>query len=432
MSESKKPTRGITRKRLEKNFNYILTGEEFRKYIQHLPNYSELLDVLVEIYLKSSEKRPVVTKREEKENLVKNMKSKSIKDAKTKILLTIFIQSIIGDMAEFPSPIKILIPSSKKHGTLLSMKKDSIYIPVKIEGAFTNLNKIRLSYEHNNIVGFFKKNKEYTIIYYSALNNLEISKYLHDTLDPSIDDTLELINYASGNTTYSYMDIYSQCMEYADTIKICNIIFLIADISVSKTDPSPLIISETFKKSKKTYGFRVSINKTRTSLQYNHLLFLNKTVRNTKNIFKINFNLKLLNNQLLDLLKFNIRKQQQLKVEDATRGAEGTDGLVTNTAVTIVTSVSRPEAEELKIHITNNSIFSETEFILGPDKRRRTIKDARILSDIMYKDVSGNIVVLGEFRGPLKTDETDDSEKNCKIIWNKDGNRLLSDLSDKL
>ena len=432
MSKSKKPTRGIIRKSFKKSFNYILTGEEFRRYIKDLPNSDDLLDILKGVYLKSTEMSPAVDLKKEKKNLVKNMKDMTIKDTKTKILLSIFIQSVIVDNSDFTSPVKILIPSSKKHDTLLSMKKNSIYMPITVKDSFTNLTKIHRSYEHNNIIGFLKKNYSHTIVYYSVLNNLEISKYLRNNLKTSIDETSELIKYDTGYTTYSYMDIYTQCMSTVNSIKVCNIIFLIADISVSKTDPSPLIISESFKKTKKTYGFRVSINKTRTSIVYNHLLFLNKTVKKKKSVFKINFNLKPLNSLLLDLLKFNIRKMQGIQSKDSKEDEFEVNIEQGDDSTAVVTSISRPETEKLKIHITNNQLFSETEFILGTDKRRRSIKDNRILSDIMYENSKGKIVVLGEFRGPLKMDELDDSEKNCKIIWNKDGDRLLSDLSDKL
>ena len=140
-----------------------------------------------------------------------------------------------------------------------------------------------------------------------------------------------------------------------------------------------------------------------------------------KNTFKINFDLKSLNPKLLDLLNFNMAKLEQIRmVEDDVSDIQDS-----------IADAAKP-TEELKIHITNNSLFDEIEFILGPEKRKRAIRDNRILCDIMHKGIDDNTIIVGEFRGPLKTDETDDSEKNCKIIWNKEGNKILSDLSDKL
>jgi len=398
--------RTITRKSLEHYFNYILNAAELQKYIMSLPNY----DTLIEEEVFDDEELKRVSE--------PNVKGPKSKDAKK--FLTTFITSLIDTNPKFVLPIKILLTNAKKPDMLIEMSKNSIYIPIKInfEGAFINLEKIQLTYEENNIMSFLKKDEKYTMMYYSSFNNLEISKYFHDHLDPVFNQSTELINYVAGTSTYSYMDIYTKCIELAGISKLVNIVFLIADISVRKSDPSPLIISKGFKKSKGSYGFVVFVNKTRTKIKYSHLLSLSriskKTSKSQVGKFQIKFNLKPFNNKLLALLKFNSKKLLQDNVE---RDAEDTH---------------IKKHETLKIQITDNSLLDGIEFILGPEKRRKTIRDNRILSNLMYKDESGKTIVMGEFRGPLKTDETDDSEKDCKIIWNDSGNTLLADLLEKL
>ena len=400
----KRKIRRITRKSLEYNFNYIMSGPEFQKYIKELPNYDELVedDIIDEEDLESISSQRVI----------KN------KDAKK--FLEIFITSIIKKDSQFTLPIKIILVTNKRPNMLIAMSKNSIYIPIKIGKEFINLSKIRLSYEQNNILSFLKRDEVYTMLYYSSFNNLEISKYLHDTLLPSFDESTELIKYADGESTYSYIDIYTRCIELTGMFQLSNIIFLIADISITKLEPSPLIISKGFKKSKDTYGFVVFVDNTRTKIKYSHLVSLNKTSKKTKkkskvSKFNINFNLKQFNTQILDLLKFNRKKLLKIRdIEDK------------------VLDVPIKKSENLRIKITDNSLLEGIEFILGPEKRRKIIKDNRILSDIMYENSEGDTLVMGEFRGPLRTDETDDLEKDCKIIWNESGNTFLTNLFDKL
>ena len=390
-----------TRRTLEYYLNHLATSNNIAVYIMRLPNYTELVD-MGEI---------------DEENLEKVQAMKTIKVDVARKILKIFINSLNfpSNIPNISDSINIIIPElSKDINKPLIMKKNSLYIPIKIHPDFINIHKIILTYEQHNILTFLGKWSEYTIVYFSILNNLEIIEFFQQNLEIDTGDMTELIKYNTGETTYSYIDIYNQCMEHVNNIKNCNIIFLIADITVSAVDPSPLVISKTFKKSKNTYGFRVSINKQRTRIEYNYLLSLNRTIQKTKNKFKILINLKSLNTNLLTLLKFNIKKHQQIISEE------------------VDSSIITKNTEKLKINITNNIIFNGIEFILGPEKRRRMIKDNRILSNIMYKNSEGDKVILGEFRGPLQTDETDNSEKNCKIIWNDDGNKMIAELSDKL